>query len=120
MTHWPSLALADRNMTATPSPGEKPGEPRTPHGWTKDPPRDFVLVSRRLNPPTGKPVALLAGLKQTGTEAAARLPSDAARITGILKQLPAGWSNKNPQLVLHARVINGSPAAPELVDFYQW
>ena len=39
---------------------------------------------------------------------------------GVRAKLPAGWENRNMQLVLHARVIGNAPTQPELVAFHVW
>jgi hypothetical protein len=38
----------------------------------------------------------------------------------ILRSVGKDWSNRNLELVLHAKVIGNSPAAPELVSSYVW
>lgn len=81
---------------------------------------DYILVSRILHATTGKPCVMLAGLKQTGTEAAGQLLSNLSEIGLVMEQLPAGWENESLQLVLHARVIDGTPTEAELVAHHQW
>jgi hypothetical protein len=81
---------------------------------------DFVLITRVLNSPTRQPFVVLAGLKQTGTEAAGRAITDAGQWAAIAKRLPSGWQKKNLQVVLHTKVIGGSPSAPEVVAQYGW
>jgi hypothetical protein len=81
---------------------------------------DYLLVTRVLNSSTGKPFVVLAGLRQTGTEAAGYLMSNPAEIGAITRQLPSGWENKNLQLILHVKVIGGGPAKPEPVAHHVW
>ncbi len=86
-------------------------------GSSKD---DYILVARVLKSTTGKPLLAAAGLKQFGTEAGGRILANPAQLGPLLRQLPAGWEQKNLQLVLHAHVIGNAPAAPDLVGWRLW
>jgi hypothetical protein len=81
---------------------------------------DYSLICRIRNSPTGNLIVVSAGLKQFGTEAAGRILADPAALGGILNRLPAGWEDKNLQVVLHMKVIGNAPAQPELVASYVW
>jgi hypothetical protein len=81
---------------------------------------DFVLISRVLTSPTGKPLISAAGLKQFGTEAAGHILTDAGHLDAILGKTPAGWEKKNLQILLHVQVIGNSPSAPEIVAVHLW
>jgi hypothetical protein len=83
-------------------------------------PEDFVLVSRIRSPYTGGLVLVAAGLKQFGTEAAGHLLVDPEGLGAILRKLPQGWESKSLQLVLHVRVIENTPAQPEVVAMHVW
>lgn len=83
-------------------------------------PDDYFLVCRMRNSLTGGFVIAAAGLKQFGTEAAGRLLADADRLGVLLRSLPANWVDKNLQVVLHAKVINDTPAQPELIAWHVW
>jgi hypothetical protein len=83
-------------------------------------PEDYVLVCRIRSVYTGGFVLAAAGLKQFGTEAAGRLIADSEQLGGLLRKLPAGWENKNVQLVLHVRVIGNAPAQPEVLASHVW
>jgi len=61
-----------------------------------------------------------AGVKQFGTEAAGRLLSDAGQLNAILEKLPAGWENRNLQLVLQVKVIGNTPGQPSIVATHVW
>ena len=63
---------------------------------------------------------MVAGVKQFGTEAAGRLVTDNDQLALLAKDLPAGWENKNLQVVLHVRVIGNTPAQPEVAASYVW
>ncbi len=81
---------------------------------------DYVLVCRLKNRSTGGFVVVVAGVKQFGTEAAGRLVTDNDQLALLAKDLPAGWENKNLQVVLHVRVIGNTPAQPEVAASYVW
>ena len=81
---------------------------------------DYVLVCRLKNAATGGFVVVLAGVKQFGTEAGGRLVSDPEQLALIIRDLPAGWENKNLQVVLRVRVIGNTPAQPEVAASYIW
>jgi hypothetical protein len=102
---------------AAPSAPQEWSIPASDDGSTLD---DYVLVCRIHSGFTGGLVMVGAGLKQFGTEAAGRLLTDQEQLGAILRKLPAGWENKNVQLVLHARVIGNTPAQPEVVGSYVW
>jgi hypothetical protein len=81
---------------------------------------DYVLICRLKNAPTGGFVVVVAGVKQFGTEAAGRLVADPGQLALVLRDLPAGWENKNLQVVLHVRVIGNTPTQPEVAASYVW
>lgn len=81
---------------------------------------DYILVSRIRNSLTGGLVLVAAGLKQFGTEAAGRLLTDPDRLGTILNRLPAGWEDKNLQIVLHAKIIGNTAAQPDVVAWHVW
>ncbi len=83
-------------------------------------PEDYILVCRIRSQSTGGWLLVGAGLKQFGTEAAGHLLADPEQLGAILSKLPAGWENKNLQLVLHAKVIRNTPALPDVVASYVW
>lgn len=81
---------------------------------------DFALVCRLFHPDTGRPLILLAGITQYGTEAAADLVSSPSRLQEAMRGLPADWPKRNVQLILHTRVISGETAAPQVIATHVW
>jgi hypothetical protein len=71
-------------------------------------PDDYILICRVHNTYTGGLIIVAAGQKQFGIEAGGRLLADPEQLGVILRKLPAGWENRNLQLVLHARVIGNT------------
>ena len=79
------------------------------------PHEDFALISRQLSPKSGKFVFTIAGLDLTGTRAAAEVVRDPAALDAALRGLPAGWQDKNLQLVLHTNVLDDIPSGTQVI-----
>jgi len=83
-------------------------------------PEDYAIVTRVFHPDTQTMLLEVAGITQYGTEAAADLITNPERLSEALRDAPKGWQNKNLQLVLHVKVISGTPASPKAVQAYYW
>ncbi len=81
---------------------------------------DYAIVTRVFHPDTQAMLLEVAGITQYGTEAAADLITDPGLLAEALHDAPQGWQNKNLQLVLHVKVISGTPASPKTVKTYFW
>ena len=81
---------------------------------------DYAIVSRVFHPDTHAMLVEVAGVTQYGTEAAADLVSSSDLLAEALKGAPADWRTKNLQLVLHVKVISGSPTSPKVVASHFW
>ncbi len=81
---------------------------------------DYAIVSRVFHPDTHAMLVELAGITQYGTEAAADLVTNADLMTEALRGAPAGWQSRNLQLVLHVKVISGTPSSPKVVKTHFW
>jgi len=81
---------------------------------------DYAIVSRMFHPETHAMLLEIAGATQYGTNAAAELVSRPELMAEALRNAPRGWQQKNLQLVLHVRVISGTPASPTVVATYFW
>jgi hypothetical protein len=62
----------------------------------------------------------VAGITQYGTDAGADLVTNPDLMAEAFRTAPAGWQKKNLQLVLHVKVIAGSPASPQVVAAHFW
>jgi hypothetical protein len=62
----------------------------------------------------------VAGITQYGTDAAADLVTNADLLGEGLRGAPNGWQSKNLQMVLHVKVISGTPSSPKVVATYFW
>ena len=83
-------------------------------------PEDYFMICRLPNSPSGSSMLIAAGVAQFGTEAAGRFLVDPARMNDILRNVDKDWPSHNLEVILHARVIGNSPAAPELISSYVW
>ena len=81
---------------------------------------DYAIVSRVFHPDTHAMLVEVAGITQYGTEAAADLVSNPDLMAEALRGAPRDWPRKNLQLVLHVKVIAGSPTSPQVVARYFW
>jgi hypothetical protein len=81
---------------------------------------DYAVISRLLNSQSGGPLISIAGIGQYGTQAAAQFVSNPQMIAGLVKNAPAGWDNKNLQVVLHIKVIDFRPISTEVVGVHYW
>lgn len=81
---------------------------------------DYAIVTRVFHPDTQAMLVEVAGITQYGTEAGADLVTNRASLAEALHDAPAGWQNKNLQLVLHVKVISGRPASPRVVKTHFW
>jgi hypothetical protein len=81
---------------------------------------DYAIVTRVFHPDTQAMLVEVAGITQYGTEAAADLITRPEYLAEALAGAPKGWQNKNLQLVLHVKVISGTPASPKVVAKYFW
>jgi hypothetical protein len=81
---------------------------------------DYAIVSRVFHPDTHAMLVELAGITQYGTDAAADLVTNPDLMAEALRGAPPDWQKKNLQLVLHVKVISGTPSSPRVVRQYFW
>jgi len=81
---------------------------------------DYAIVSRVFHPDTHAMLVEIAGVTQYGTEAAAELVTNPDLLSEGIRGAPTDWQKKNLQLVLHVKVIAGTPSSPKVVTAYYW
>ncbi|HMD48124.1 MAG TPA: hypothetical protein VKG79_03460 [Bryobacteraceae bacterium] len=81
---------------------------------------DYAIVTRVFHPDTQAMLVEVVGITQYGTEAGADLITHPEFLSDALRDAPKGWQNKNLQLVLHVKVIAGTPVSPKVVANYFW
>jgi hypothetical protein len=81
---------------------------------------DSAIVARLLDSGTGQFIIVVAGIGERGTQAAGEFVSDPQLLEQGLKNLPAGWQNKNLEIVLQTTVTDLVPGPPRVVAAYDW
>jgi hypothetical protein len=83
-------------------------------------PEDFAVISRSLSPETGRPVIVVAGLTNFGTEAAGEFLTSPEMLAVALRGAPKDWKGKHFQFVLHTKLIGKTPERPTVIAEYFW
>jgi hypothetical protein len=83
-------------------------------------PEDYAIVSRVLDPNTGKVVVIVAGLAKFGTAAAGDFLTNRSYMEQINQQAPRDWDQKNIELVIATSVVGKSSGPPHIVATYFW
>jgi hypothetical protein len=81
---------------------------------------DYAIVSRVMDPTTGKIVVTASGLAKFGTEAAGEFLTNPTYIEEINKKGPRDWSRKNMEIVIGTNVIGRSAGPPHIVTTHFW
>jgi len=81
---------------------------------------DYAIITRVFHPDTQAMLVEVAGITQYGTEGGADLITNPEYLAEGLRDAPKGWQNKNLQLILHVKVISGTPASPKVVATHFW
>lgn len=83
-------------------------------------PIDYAIVSRVLDPMTGKAVVTAAGITHYGTAAAGEFLTNPEYLSQILQTAPRDWQHKNMQVVLATKVIDGTAGPPQVLATQFW
>ncbi len=83
-------------------------------------PVDYAIVTRVMDPTTEQVVVVAAGITHYGTQAAGELLSNPAYFADAVRHAPAGWSRKNMQIVLSAKVMSGTAGPPQILKVHFW
>ncbi len=86
----------------------------------KDIDTDYAVVTRVVNRTTERPIVILGGISQYGTEAAAEFVTEPTYFERALAHAPSDWYRKNIQIVLSTRVLSGMSGPPTVVAAYFW
>jgi hypothetical protein len=81
---------------------------------------DYAIVARFHDPTTEGSVMVIAGLGPYGTEAAGEFVQSPRYVGQLANALPAGWENKNLELVIKTNVIGSKAGPPVLVLATTW
>jgi hypothetical protein len=81
---------------------------------------DYALISRVLDPTTGRLVVTAAGLTKYGTAAAGEFLTDPQYLREIMNQAPKDWDRGNIQIVISTRLMGESSGPPKIVATHFW
>jgi hypothetical protein len=81
---------------------------------------DYAVVSRLRHPATDRMVLIVAGMGKYGTLAAGEFLTDPAYMGAFARMAPAGWDDRNIQIVLATSVIKGNSGPPRVVATHVW
>jgi hypothetical protein len=81
---------------------------------------DYAVVARYHDPTTNGMVMVIGGLGPYGTETASEFVASPQYLDQLLGKLPAGWENKNLEMVIKTDVINGEAGPPHLLSSTTW
>jgi hypothetical protein len=81
---------------------------------------DYVVITRIFESKTGNMVLLAAGLSHFGTQVAGQILTDPTSLGKALKDAPAGWQNRNVQLLFRVEVFGNNAGQPALIASKYW
>jgi hypothetical protein len=81
---------------------------------------DYAVVSRIIDPATEFPVVIVAGLGIFGTIAAGEFVANPHYMDEVARKGPAHWEQRNMELVITTKVINGHSGPPRLLAAAFW
>jgi hypothetical protein len=82
--------------------------------------KDYAVVARFVARDTDQFAVIVAGIGRGGTVAAGEFLVDEHRMDEMSKQLPAGWQEKNIEIVLETQVIQGRSGPPRVQALHVW
>ena len=81
---------------------------------------DYAIISRVVDPTTGRVVVTASGLAKFGTEAAGEFLTNPAYMGQISQGAPHGWEHRNMQIVIRANVVGRSAGPPQVLVTHFW
>jgi len=93
--------------------------------WVEGPgiaaaPEDYGLISRVLDPTTGRIVITAAGIRHFGTQAAGECIVDDGCLAQAEKLAPGDWNKANIQMVIETTVIGDNPGKARVLAARIW
>jgi hypothetical protein len=82
--------------------------------------QDYGIVVRFLNPITGRPTVIVAGLGANGSEAATGLVTSNDLFRQFLESAPKDWQKRNFEILLATQAIDGKPGPPKILAAQYW
>jgi hypothetical protein len=81
---------------------------------------DYALITRVLDPTTGRTAVTAAGIHHYGTQTAGECIINADCLAKAEKLAPGDWSKGNVQIVLGTSVISDNPGEPQVLAARIW
>jgi hypothetical protein len=81
---------------------------------------DYAIVSRVVDPSTGKIVVTASGLAKFGTEAAGEFLTSSKAVDQIEKSAPRNWDRMNIEIVIATDVVGRRAGPPRIVATHFW
>lgn len=81
---------------------------------------DYAIISRFLEPKTGKILVIVAAIGRWGEQAAGEFLSDPANFAPVAHNAPRNWASQNIQAVIATDIINEHSGQPRLVGVNFW
>ena len=82
--------------------------------------KDYAIVTRALDPNTGRFVVVVAGIARGGTIASGEFLVDTRHMDELVRVAPKDWESKNMEIVLETQVIDGRSGPPRINAVYTW
>jgi hypothetical protein len=82
--------------------------------------QDYAIVSRVFDRNTDRMVVVAAGITHFGTAGAGEFLSDPEYFSEVVRRLPAGWQNRNLQIVLQVPVVQETSGHPRVLATHVW
>ena len=116
--HYAFLQTNGQYMIREQVPGGRTWTTRLgPRGETVE---DFAIVSRLIDSKTGQFTVTVAGIGPRGTEAAGEFVSSSRELKRGLSLAPAGWQNRNLEVLLETSVTDSVAGPPRVIGIFAW
>ena len=82
--------------------------------------QDYAIISRVVDPTTGRVVVTASGLAKFGTEAAGEFLTSRSALEEMAKAAPQDWDRKNMQIVIGTDTVGRSAGPPHVLATHFW
>jgi hypothetical protein len=82
--------------------------------------KDYAIVTRAIDPNTGRFVVVVAGIARGGTTASGEFLVDPRHMEELVRVAPNDWTQKNMEIVFETQVIDGRSGPPRINAVYTW
>lgn len=81
---------------------------------------DYAIVARLIDSKTGQFTVTIAGIGPRGTQAAGEFVSSSRDLQDGFAGAPAGWQNRNAEVLLQTTVTDSVAGPPHVIGTYTW